>query len=69
MCLSSAYWSTDLETPILKEIAYIQLDKNKIILHPLMADQKVIKGIIRHIDFMNARIILDKEDDILFTSK
>lgn len=69
MCLSTAYWSNDTETPILKEIAHIQLKEDRIILYSLMGDQKIIKGRIRDIDFLNARLIVDRDDSTSITSK
>ena len=63
MCLSTAYWNTDPETPIFEEIASILVKGEKITLRHLMGQQIEIKGKVCEIDFLNATILLEKNSD------
>ena len=60
MCLAAAYTSTEAQEPILREIAYMKLDGDTIELETLFGENKVLRGIVREIDFMKSSITIEQ---------
>lgn len=61
MCLAKAYLSNDEESEfILEDIARLTVEGNNLNLRTLFGEQKEIRGIVKEVDFQNARIIIEQ---------
>ena len=58
MCLAAAYQGVESDEPILKEIAHLNINGDKIELETLFGERKVIQGKLTEIDFMKSRIVI-----------
>ena len=58
MCLAAAYQGAESDEPILKEIAHLNINGDKIELETLFGERKVIQGKLTEIDFMKSRIVI-----------
>ncbi len=60
MCLAKAYSSKGEETElILEDVANMRIDGNKLNLRTLFGEQKEIEGLVKEVDFQNARIVIE----------
>ncbi len=64
MCLANAYLSKNGERELLmREIAYLGVGDEKLLLRTLFGEQKEVEAKLREIDFANSSIILEKLGD------
>ncbi len=64
MCLAKAYLSRNGERELLmREIAYLGVGNEKLLLRTLFGEQKEVEAKLREIDFANSSIILEKLGD------
>jgi predicted RNA-binding protein len=64
MCLAKAYLSKNGERELLmREIAYLGVGDEKLLLRTLFGEQKEVEAKLREIDFANSSIILEKLGD------
>ncbi len=64
MCLAKAYLSENGERELLmREIAYLGVGNEKLLLRTLFGEQKEVEAKLREIDFANSSIILEKLGD------
>jgi predicted RNA-binding protein len=64
MCLAKAYLSRNGERELLmREIAYLGVGDEKLLLRTLFGEQKEVEAKLREIDFANSSIILEKLGD------
>ena len=57
MCLAKAYFSGEKDL-LMEDISSLKIDGEKIYLRTLFGEQKEVEGIVKEVDFQNARIIL-----------
>lgn len=60
MCLAKVYQDMESNEPILKDLAHIIIDGNRLKLETLFGERKVILGKVREIDFMKSRVVIEK---------
>ena len=61
MCLSKAYIEADGERELFaEEVAFLEFDKDKLLLKTLFGEEKEVAATIKQIDFMTHAIILEK---------
>lgn len=61
MCLSKAYVGRDGEMELFfEEVAFLEIEKGKILLKTLFGEQKQVRANIKEIDFLDGKIILEK---------
>lgn len=61
MCLAKVLMkSNDAEQLIMKDIALIKVEDNKITISSIFGEQKEIEATIKEINFLNSSIILEK---------
>ena len=64
MCLAKAYLSKNGKQELLmREIAYLGVGDEKLLLRTLFGEQKEVEAKLREIDFANSSIILEKLGD------
>ncbi len=64
MCLAKAYLSKNGKRELLmREIAYLGVGDEKLLLRTLFGEQKEVEAKLREIDFANSSIILEKLGD------
>ena len=64
MCLAKAYLSKNGERELLmREIAYLGVGNEKLLLRTLFGEQKEVEAKLREIDFANSSITLEKLGD------
>lgn len=59
MCLAKAYLNKWGNEPVLQDIAYMRLHRERVELETLFGEEKVISGRVVEIDFSTSRILLD----------
>jgi len=59
MCLATVYLSSDEETPVLNEVAFMEIDKDRLNLHTLFGEHKTFTGTLKEIDFEGSKILID----------
>jgi predicted RNA-binding protein len=60
MCLANIYQSDRAGKPLVKSVAYLRIDDNRMVTESLMGETKVIQAKIKEIDFMNSDIIVEE---------
>jgi predicted RNA-binding protein len=60
MCLATAYLNEASEEPILRDIAYMRFNGNRVEMKTLFGEQQVILGRVLEIDFSTSKVILDQ---------
>lgn len=61
MCLAKAYLSKGEETElILEDVARLMIEGNNLNLRTLFGEQKEIEGLVKEVDFQNARIVIEQ---------
>ena len=63
MCLATAYLSTAGNEPIMRDIARMRFDGDRLELETLLGEGKVISGRVLEIDFLASRVIVESHDD------
>ena len=60
MCLANIYQNTKTGEPLMKDVAHIRVDGNRVIAEALMGENQIVSGKITQIDFMNSDVIIKK---------
>ena len=60
MCLADIYQNGRASKLLMKSVAYLKIDGNRIVAENLTGETKVIQAKIKEIDFMNSDIIVEK---------
>ena len=60
MCLAKAYLNKWGNEPVLQDIAYMRLHRERVELETLFGEEKVIPGRVVEVDFATSRILLDE---------
>ena len=63
MCLAKVYLSNSADEPILKDIAYMRLQDDRVELETLFGEAKVIPGRVAEIDFATSKILIDEHPE------
>ncbi|MBE0479545.1 MAG: CooT family nickel-binding protein [Dehalococcoidia bacterium] len=58
MCLAAAYHGEKKE-PLLREVALVRVEGDRIELESLFGERKVVEGKITEVDFSNSRLVID----------
>ena len=61
MCLAKVYETVQSDKPILEDIAYLVIEGDRVEVETLFGERKTFQGKVRHIDFLNSRVQLEKE--------
>ncbi len=59
MCMAKAYRGAD-EEPVLKDVAYLRFEDEKLVLVTLFGEKKILNEKVREIDFVKSRIELER---------
>jgi len=59
MCLAAAYQNGDSDTPVLRDIARVSIDGDKVELETLFGERKVLQGRLTEIDFTKSRVVIE----------
>jgi len=60
MCLADIYQNGRVSKLLIKSVAYLKIDGNRIVAENLTGETEVIQAKIKEIDFMNSDIIVEK---------
>jgi len=60
MCLADIYQNGRVSKLLMKSVAYLKIDGNRIVAENLTGETEVIQAKIKEIDFMNSDIIVEK---------
>ena len=60
MCLANIYQNSRAGKPLIKSVAYLKIDGNRIVTENLTGETEVMKARIKEIDFMNSDIFVEK---------
>ena len=60
MCLATAYLSKGTEEPVLRDVARMRLNGDKVEMETLFGEEKVIAGSVLEVDFFSSKIIVDQ---------
>jgi len=63
MCLANIYQNGKASKPLIKSVAYLRIDGNRIVAENLAGESLVCQAKIREIDFMNSDIIVEELAD------
>lgn len=63
MCLANIYQNGKASKPLIKSVAYLRIDGNRIVAENLEGESEVMRTKIREIDFMNSDIIVEELAD------
>jgi predicted RNA-binding protein len=60
VCLANVYQNENGRTLIVKGVAYLKVDGDRVKVENLAGETKVLQGRIKEIDFMNSDILVEK---------
>ena len=60
MCLANIYQKGRAGKPLVKSVAYLRIDGNRIVVENLTGETEIIQAKIKEIDFMNSDIIVEE---------
>ena len=60
MCLANIYQSGRVDKPLIKSVAYLRLDGNRIVAENLAGETEIMRAKITEIDFMNSDIVVEE---------
>ena len=60
MCLANIYQRGRVGKPLIKNVAYLKIDGNRMVAENLAGESEVMQAKIREIDFMNSDVIVEK---------
>ena len=60
MCLANIYQSGRADKPLIKSVAYLKIDGNRIVTESLTGETEVMQAKIKEIDFMSSDIIVEE---------
>jgi predicted RNA-binding protein len=61
VCLAKAYLHKWSDESMLQDIAHMRLYDGRVELETLLGEEKVIKGRVVEVDFINSRILLNED--------
>jgi len=61
MCLAAAYRSADDDTPLLRDIAHLSIDGDRVEMATLFGERQVVHGYLKEIDFTKSRVIIEQD--------
>ena len=62
MCLADIYQNGRAGKLLIKSVAYLKIDGNRIVTENLTGETEVMQAKIKEIDFMNSDIIIEEAD-------
>ncbi len=63
MCLANIHQSGRAGKPLVKSVAYLRINGNRIVAESLTGETEVMQAKIKEIDFMNSDIIVEEVTD------
>ena len=60
MCPANIYQNSRAGKPLIKSVAYLKIDGNRIVTENLTGETDVMQAKIKEIDFMNSDIIVEE---------
>jgi predicted RNA-binding protein len=60
MCLANIYQNGRAGKPLVKSVAYLRIDGNRIVAENLTGETEVMEAKINEIDFMNSDVFVDE---------
>ncbi|KPJ66070.1 MAG: hypothetical protein AMJ43_09335 [Coxiella sp. DG_40] len=60
MCLANIYQSGRAGKPLVKSVAYLRINGNRIVAENLTGETEVMQAKINEIDFMNSDVFVDE---------
>lgn len=60
MCLANVYRNDNMDESLLAEVAYLKLEDDHIEVETLLGENKVFRGKIKEIDFLNSKIVMEE---------
>ena len=60
MCLAKVYMVKEEDKPIMKDIAYLTINEDRVEVETLFGEKRVFKGKVRQIDFVKSGVELEK---------
>ena len=60
MCLANIYQNTRAGEPLMRSVAYLRVNGNRVVAETLMGESQVVPGKITEIDFMNSDVIVEE---------
>jgi len=60
MCLANVYKNGNMDESLLSEVAYLKLEDDHIEVETLLGENKVFRGKVREIDFLNSKIVMEE---------
>lgn len=60
MCLANIYQNTRAGEPLIKSVACLRVDGNRVVVETLMGESQIVPGKITEIDFMNSDVIVEE---------
>ena len=60
MCLANIYQNGRAGKPLVKSVAYLKIDGNRIVTENLTGETEVMQAKIKEIDFMNSDIFVEE---------
>jgi predicted RNA-binding protein len=61
MCMAKLYETTEVDKPILEDIARMIIDGRRVQVETLFGEKRVFRGRVRQIDFLQSQIQLEKD--------
>jgi len=59
MCLANVYRNDNMDESLLAEVAYLTLEDDHIEVETLLGENKIFRGKIKEIDFLNSKIVME----------
>ena len=60
MCLAAAYREAGDEVPVMRDIARLSIEGDRVELQTLFGERKVLHGRLTEIDFTASRVVIDE---------
>jgi predicted RNA-binding protein len=60
MCLANIYQNSTAGKPLIRSVAYLKIDGNRIVTENLTGETEVMQARIKEIDFMNSDIFVEQ---------
>jgi predicted RNA-binding protein len=61
MCMAKLYETTEVDKPILEDIALMIIDGRRVQVETLFGEKRVFRGKVRQIDFLKSQVQLEKD--------
>ena len=60
MCLAAAYLNNEGEEPILRDIAHMRFNGDRVEMETLLGEERAVSGRVLEVDFFTSKIILEQ---------